>query len=397
MSNYLPIGIDPHRDTASVCILHPDRTVLKTITISTCSASQIDSLIHQAEEIASPLNLKPIFILEATNIFWRPIFSYLKRQGQTVHTVSSFQTHSFRKTNMRKTKTDPLDAKTVASLFLEGKSHPTKFPKEPLMSIRELTRLYSALVNMKASVLNRINGYIFQVFPEFHSVIPDKAVNTILTLMEKEAIHPLSIVRMRIDKLTRILKSASCGRFGHNEASWLKSAAKNTFGIPEGKEGFSKCLSILAKFYRYLKETLDSLENEAIAPLLRQVPHKFDTLKGMGIISTASFVSELGDPKDFPTADDALAWFGFDPAVSESAGRRKQGKHISKCGTKYGRESMFLAAGSCILHNPALKAKYKRLSKTRFWKDAKAVITADLIRICYAMYRDNAAFDPSRL
>ncbi|MEW6557981.1 MAG: hypothetical protein AB1349_11635, partial [Elusimicrobiota bacterium] len=41
--------------------------------------------------------------------------------------------------------------------------------------------------------------------------------------------------------------------------------------------------------------------------------------------------------------------------------------------------------------------KYNRLKKTRFWKDARSILAADLIKICYAMYRDNSAFDPNKI
>ena len=58
---------------------------------------------------------------------------------------------------------------------------------------------------------------------------------------------------------------------------------------------------------------------------------------------------------------------------------------------------MYLAAGSCMLNNPALKQKYNRLKKSRFWKDAKSILAADLIKICYAMYRDNKQFDPNKI
>ena len=58
---------------------------------------------------------------------------------------------------------------------------------------------------------------------------------------------------------------------------------------------------------------------------------------------------------------------------------------------------MYLAAGSCMLNNPVLKKKYKKLKTKRFWKDAKSILAADLIKICYVMYRDNVPFDPNKI
>ncbi|MEW6687371.1 MAG: IS110 family transposase [Candidatus Edwardsbacteria bacterium] len=191
--------------------------------------------------------------------------------------------------------------------------------------------------------------------------------------------------------------SASQGHFGPETAVKLKELAATSFGIPEGKQGFTTCLKTLASLYQHFDDLLKSIETEIILPLLSQVQHPFSEFKGFSTVQTASFVSELGNPHNFDNADAAVAFFGYDPSISQSGKRTGQGKHISKCGTKYGRETMYLTARSCMLHNPVLKSKYNRLKKSRFWKDAQSILAADLIKICYAMYRDNSAFDPNKI
>jgi len=396
-NDYFPIGIDPHKDECAVCFLHPARHVLKSFRIKNCSLPDANQLVNQAQNLAESLNLKPVFVFEATNVFWRPLFSFLKRKGFHAETVSSIQTKNARGTKMRKTKTDLIDAKFIAELFLQEKSHQTKFPEEPLMSIRELSRISKFLIDIKAKLLNRIYGFLFQIFPEFFNVISDASSNTALTLMESEAVHPFRLAKIRIDKLTNLIRKASHGKFSRNKAFQLKELAKSSFGIPEGATGFSRCLSLLASLYRFIDDLLNSLETTAILPLLNQVPQKIINLKGMSIISTASFVSELGNPNDFSNSDDALAWFGFDPSLSQSAKRSGQGKRISKCGTKYGRETMFLAAKSCMLNNPIMLAMYKKLRKNGCKdKEAKTILAAKLTKVFYAMYRDFSDFDPSK-
>ena len=223
--------------------------------------------------------------------------------------------------------------------------------------------------------------YLFQVFPELPSVFKKKSVNskTVLTLLEYGLLHPENLKNTRIDKLTNVIVS------GKDKARKLKELAKTSFGIPEGKQGFSVCLKTLAHLYQHFDNLLKTLEVETIKPMLSEIVHPFDSLKGFGTVQTASFVSELGNPHNFEKADAAVAFFGYDPSIRQSGKRKGQGKHISKCGTKYGRETMYLAAGSCMLNNPVLKQKYNRLKKSRFWKDAKSILAADLIKICYAM------------
>jgi hypothetical protein len=59
---------------------------------------------------------------------------------------------------------------------------------------------------------------------------------------------------------------------------------------------------------------------------------------------------------------------------------------------------MFLASTPVIFHNPVIRQKYRRLrNKGRHYLDAKTIIAADLTKICYAMYRDNAEFNPNKV
>lgn len=392
MKNEIVVGIDPHSDSLGCVVMH-EHNILSGFSIPNCEKVHADRLISEAEKFAKQFSAETVFAIETTNVFWRPLFSYLKRCGKTVFTVNSLQTKNARGTKMRKTKTDIIDAKNIVAVYLQDNAHKTNFPEGVLFDLREITRLYSWLVNLQARFLDRIHVYLFQVFPEIYSVFKKGSINskTVLTLLKYGLLHPENLKHIRIDKLTNVIVS------GKDKALKLKELAKSSFGIPEGKQGFSTSLKTLAELYQHFDNLLKKLEVETIKPLLSQVQHPFSSLKGFGTVPTASFVSELGNPHNFEKADGAVAFFGYDPSISQSGKRTGQGKHISKCGTKYGRETMYLAAGSCMIHNPVLLAKYKKLRKSRHWKDAKSILAADLIKICYAMYRDNSQFDSSKI
>jgi len=396
---YLPVGIDPGKDICGVVMLHPDSgndTVLSSFFMDNCSFEDAEALIKRAEEVSRPFGLKPIFVIEATNILWRPLFSYLKSKGCLVHTVCATQTKSSRGTKMRKTKTDLIDAKHIARIYKQGESHPTKFPEGIHMDLRELVRLHSFLADMKGRILNRVYGYLFQVFPEFVSFFDsDSFLGTMWTLLKEGLVHPDCLKKVRIDKLTSILRKASMGRFKREKAIMLKEKARNSFGISEGREGFSSCLKLLANTYEFVEKSIACLEEDEIKPIVDQIPNNLNTIKGLGI-AQAYFLAESRKPEEYENVDDVLAWFGLDPRMDESAGKKKKNRHISKCGTKYGREGMFLGAGKAILFIPELKAKYKRLRKNkRTHIEAQTIIAADLVKVCYAMQRDNVPFNPS--
>ena len=121
-------------------------------------------------------------------------------------------------------------------------------------------------------------------------------------------------------------------------------------------------------------------------------------LPGLGAIGAAYFVSELGDPKDFKNADQVVAWFGLDRVVRQSGKNPGLGHHISKAGSSYGRRALFIATTEFVCYVEKAKRKYLRLVKHQGRRhiDALTVITADVAKICSAMYRDNKPFDESR-
>ncbi len=397
--NQLAVGIDPHEDILGIIYLDSNHSILKGFSIPNCSLHHFQQLSTDVLCVAKSISAVPVFVIESTNVFWRPIFSFLYHKGfGKLYTVNPYQTNSSRKTRMRKTKTDLIDAKNIAELYLQGKAHFTHFPPGNLFDLRELTRFYFWISDIKGRILNRIYGYMFQVFPEAMSVFPKKYFSkTLALLLKKKLIHPSTISEMNPAHLSDIVRRISRNKYT-NRINQLVSLATHSTGLPEGKYAFLNILSSLVKIYQFLDSVNSLFESRHIKPIMDTVPNKFFSLKGFSTISQASFVSELGNLNWFTKADDVLAFFGLDPAIAQSGRRKGQGKHISKAGTKFGRETMFLAASPCIMHNPVIKRKYKKLrSQGRHYIDAKTIIAGVLTKICYAMYRDNSQFDPDKV
>ena len=392
-SNPLVVGIDPHEDILGVVFLL-NNTIIKGFSIPNCSKQHFDNLI--ADALSKSSNVA--FVIESTNVFWRPLFSYLTNKGLPVFTVNSYQTNSSRKTKMIKTKTNLIDANNIAELYLQGKAHQTLFPEGQLFDLRELTRFYFWISDIKGRILNRIYTYMFQVFPEYSSVFPKRYFSkTLFYLLKHKLFHPQSLSKMDPEKLSEIIRKVSHDKYT-NKVKQLVSLANNSTGISEGKKTFETTLKLLATFYQFLETMLDFMELKSISPILETVPNKFSTIKGFSKIAQASFISELGNPKKFDNADDVLAFFGLDPSLGQSGRRNGQGKHISKAGSKFARETMFLAATTVMLHNPVFKQRYQRLRKQgRHYIDAKTILAADLTKICFAMYRDNSEFDSNKV
>jgi len=337
---------------------------------------------------------QPVFVLEATNVFWRPLYFHLTSAGYQCYTVSSSQTGASRKTRMRKTQTDKIDCKEILDIYLKGEAHPTKFPPEPLTSLRELTRFYTHLVDTKTNLCYRIREIIYQLFPEWETCFSDLFGKTSRALMEQQLADPRVLARTRKDKLARMIRKVSYGKFSPAKTDQLKEKARNSFGISIAQQAFSLNLSLLVKSINSLDSLLVPLEKN-IRGLFSQVPQQLLTVPGVQVIPAASFISELGQPDNFST-DKVLAWFGLDVTWRSSAGKGR-GFHLSKSGTPYGRKWLYVAAGEFVRHFQPAKVKYLKLfNEHKLHKMALVPVCADLAKILFAMYRDGSAFDPAR-
>lgn len=81
MKNEIVVGIDPHSDSLGGVMMH-EHTILSTFSIPNCFKEHTDRLITEAEKFAKQFSASVVFVIETTNVFWRPVLSYLEKIGQ---------------------------------------------------------------------------------------------------------------------------------------------------------------------------------------------------------------------------------------------------------------------------------------------------------------------------
>lgn len=395
----LPVGIDPSRDTLGVCFLHPDEdVVLDQLMLDNRSFPDSQKLLITATQFAQRFKTEPVFVIEATNVFWRPLASWLKSQEALVHVVSSKQTHANRSTGMRKTKTDFIDAALIARLYKQGKSAEPYLPEEPYMSLRELSRLNAFLVDVKGKLHCRVYGLLYQMHPLWGEAFCHPFTKASLELMRHEWVHPAKLALAPDEELAEILNQASHGHKGRVFAESLKALSKQIFHVHEGADGFSFALKSLADVIVAMDSVLNEIDLRLARYLKELSVDLLQTVPGMSVKTSASFIGELGNHNRFPSADKVVAWFGYDPAIGQSGLDDGQHRSLSKSGTKYGRRTMFLVTLSFIRAVPQARKKFQQLIRSgRRKREAVCIMAADLIKTCYAMLKSKSEFDPKKV
>jgi transposase len=69
-----------------------------------------------------------------------PLYFELRRRGYQAIVINPIQTRGKFRTRIRKTKTDKLDARSIARLVLGGEARAARIPDEATLELRLLTR-----------------------------------------------------------------------------------------------------------------------------------------------------------------------------------------------------------------------------------------------------------------
>lgn len=83
-------------------------------------------------------------------------------------------------------------------------------------------------------------------------------------------------------------------------------------------------------------------------------------IPGIGILSSLGIGSEYGDVKNFSNFDKFFAFTGLDPRVRQSGKINKLHIMISRQGSHYLRNALFLASKTVILFEPKFKEYYDK-------------------------------------
>ena len=124
------------------------------------------------------------------------------------------------------------------------------------------------------------------------------------------------------------------------------------------------------------------------------------TIPGIGAATAAALVAKIGDINRFATPNQLVNYFGTFPEES-SSGVDKRGNPLppgtqvmSRKGNDLVRYYLWNASRSAILHNPAVRALYRRLrAKGKRGDVAMGHCMRKLLHLVFAVWKTNRPFD----
>jgi len=125
-----------------------------------------------------------------------------------------------------------------------------------------------------------------------------------------------------------------------------------------------------------------------LSVLLQSIP-------GIGPETAALLIAELGDISRFPHAQAVTAYTGLDPRVRQSGLSLHRNTKLTKRGSPYLRQVLYMAAASAERHDRELKATYdKKRAEGKSYKEATIVVARRLIARVYAVWKRGTPYVP---
>ena len=330
--------------------------------------------------------------LESTAHYGNNLLLFLVPKGYKVVLINPIQTAVLRKNNIRKTKTDRVDAILICKVLMT--SQPLRFVSLHdigLMQLKNLGRFRLVTVKQRTRLKIQLTSYVDQVFPElqyfFKSGIHHKGCYALL----KEAPSPDSIASMHLTHLSHLLSSNSHGRFKKETAVELRVLAQKSVGNPD--RSLSIQIAQTVEQIELLDRQVERIESE-MKDIVLSLDSVIMTIPGIGYVNGGMILGEIGDIHRFSNPHKLLAFAGLDPKVYQSGNFQAKRTRMSKRGSSALRYALVNAAHNAVRNNDTFKAYYDRkIAEGRSHYNALGHCAGKLVRIIYKMLYDDVTFD----
>lgn len=335
------VGIDIAKNVHWAGIILPNGKEIKKSFSFHNNKKGFESLVEIVKNVLTMLNLKKVIIgMEPTGHYWKSCARYLQKEDWIkVVTVNPKKVKDAKELDDNcQTKNDKKDCITIARLIKDARFFEPYLPEGVWAELRNLSNTRAELVRKQNAVKNRLIATLDEYFPEY-----TKVFKKILSRTSEE-----------------ILKRCP---------------------FPEDIKSLGK-----EELLKHIKETgfYESLLS----------------IDGIGIVSDAMLVGEIGDINRFDSYEQIRRYAGLN-LVENSSGNHKGKTTISKRGRGLLRSILYRMAFTMVNKNKEIKELYKYLTTRKEnqlkKKQAMVAVIGKILQIIYAVVTKNEEYKAARV
>ncbi|MBC7088713.1 MAG: IS110 family transposase [Tissierellales bacterium] len=410
--DYPPVaGIDVGKNFSEMCILSPNNEIYHRIKIYHDSIGSIKKAIGLLQKAEKDFAIRPVVVLESTGHYHKILFHYLSDSGFEVSIINPIQSDSIKNIGIRKVKNDKFDAHKIALLYRFSFIKTTVVPDDVIDCLKSLCRQYYKLSDELTTYKNRLIGIIDQVMLNFTDVFQNVYSKTALAVLDRYP-SPKQILKANKQTLISLIEKTSKKGLAWSTEKYelLVLKAKEFKDLSISNPGNLAILKVNISMVRTLqdaqKDILDAINEIILAdslednPVLAPIINLLCSIPGIGILTAATILAEVGDFSAFSSPNKLVAFFGIDPSVNQSGEFIGTRNKMSKRGSRLLRRVIFTTALANIRSkrngdktNPVLYEFYQKKCTNKPKKVALGAVMRKLVNIIFAVMRDKKPFE----
>ncbi|RGI07242.1 IS110 family transposase [Roseburia sp. TF10-5] len=361
-----------------------------------------NAFYEKVTRIMEQNDLEEILVgFEPTGHYWFNLGQFLSGKNIRFVMVNPLHVHRTKELDDNSpSKNDRKDPRIIANLVRDGRYFYTYMPTGVYAELRNASNRRFVLTEELIRSKNRLQKWIAVYFPEYKGIYTHIDAKGGLMVL-KTAPTPEKITKLGVDGIIQIWKDAKLRGNGHKKAMLIVHAASRSIGLTEGLEEARMEIQDLIEDYELQLKRLEKV-NSLIENLCRQIKYvdKLLEIKGIGIITVAGFIAEVGDITRFDKAKELQKLAGLE-LVADSSGKHNGKTRISKRGRKRLRYLLVQAAVSVIGKNEEFRQIHEYYT-TRHNNPLKKMqsliaVACKLIRVFYVILTKGKSYDASRL
>ena len=354
----------------------------------------VDSLeeVERAALAGCPEGTRLEVIVEPTGPAWLPIAVFFSSRGHVVFRVSSAKASDLRKFFSRHTKTNGIDADTLARLAIIDPAglQPLRLPGVEHAALDRRVRACDRLTRQAAEHKVRIKDLVRQLLPMTPLTGDLGAAD--LAVLERWA-DPNALIKAGLKRVTTVIVKASNNHQGTERAEQWLDAARASIELygDHPAVAFSDLAAEVATEVRLLRAVQAELARHASE---RETAYRWvdptglaRSLPGLAEVGGPALVAIMGDPARFAKGKQFRAFTGLTPKASETGDTDRKGQAMSKAGSALLRTTLIRAADHARKQDPQLARIYyvQMVERGKDHLGALCVVAANLAERAWAV------------
>lgn len=354
----ISVGIDVAKGKSTVCILKPFGEIVSRpfdIAHTERDLSELASMLLRFDDDVK-------VVMEATGIYHFPILTYLQGKGIFVAVINPYLMKIYRSSDLRKAKTDKIDARIIANYGIDHWITMKEFhPSEDIYSeLKLLGQQYRHYMKLHVMSLHELTHLLEYTMPGIKGLLAswddvtrkDKLSDFVESFWHCDIITAYSEQEFIIEYNQWAKKRKY--RQSQDKAKKIYAMAQNS--IPTLSADVPSTRMLVTEAVRVLKEV-----DATLGVVLSRMQELAKTLPeytvvremgGVGEVLAPKLIAEIGDVRRFHSGKALIAYAGIDTPPYESGQFVGKNRKITKRGSaalrKIGYETM-----RCVKAHPS--------------------------------------------